>query len=426
MLVGYVQREQKAVSKQVYLDHNATTPVDPEVLEAMLPYYREVFGNASSIHHFGAAAKKGIDQARETVAAYLGCEPTEVIFTSGATEADNHVLRGVLEARAKQGKHIVVSAIEHPAILTTADKLKALGAHVTVVGVNASGVVDPEAVKAALRPDTILVSIMYANNEIGTIQPIAEIGRIVKERGIQFHTDAVQAAGKLPLKVKDLGVDFMSLSGHKIYGPKGVGVLYLRRGSFIRPIVTGGHHEFNRRAGTENVPGIVGFAKAFQLAQDRAEADGHRIAHMRDHLAQRLLEKIPHIYLTAHDAPRVSNTLHVLFNFIEGEGLMLKLSLNHGIAISTGSACTSGSLEPSHVLSAMGINKQLANSGVRFSLGRANTLEEMDYVADALAREVQILREMSPLYEAYIKGRMKDADRAVYDTFVTALPGGGR
>jgi cysteine desulfurase len=390
------------------------------VLDTMLPYYREVFGNASSIHHFGAAAKKGLDEAREIVATYLGCEPTEVVFTSGATEADNHVLRGVFEARRQKGKHIIVSAIEHPAVLITAEKLKQAGADVTFVGVDGNGMIDPEAVRAALRDDTILVSIMYANNEIGTIQPIAEIGRIVKERGIMFHTDAVQAAGKLPLRVKDLGVDFMSLSGHKIYGPKGIGVVYIRRGAFIRPIITGGHHESNRRAGTENVPGIVGFAKAFQLAHERMEEDGRRIGEMRDHLQRRLLELIPNIYVTAKNARRLPGTLHVLVNFIEGEGLMLKLSLNHGIAISTGSACTSGTLEPSHVLSAMGISKQLANSGVRISLGRGNTPAEMDYVAEAMAREVKILRDMSPLYDSYTRGRMSEDDRRMYDSFVTA------
>lgn len=405
--------------ESIYLDHNATTPVDPLVLEAMLPYLQGSFGNASSIHSFGQAAHKGVEEAREKVAHYLGCEPKEVIFTSGATESDNHMLVGVSEAMQKKGKHIIVSAIEHPAILSTAERLEKMGYEVTRVGVDSRGVVSPEAVRAALRDDTILVSIMYANNETGAIQPIADIGRIVKERGILFHTDAVQAAGKLSLRVDDLGVHFMSLSGHKIYGPKGIGVLYIRRGSFIRPLLTGGHHEFNRRAGTENVPGIVGFGKAFELAHERMAVDGPRIGALRDRLQKRLLETVPNIYLTAAEAPRVPNTLHVLFHFVEGEGLLLKLTMLHGIAVSTGSACTSGTLEPSHVLAAMGINKQLGNSGVRISLGRSNTEAEIDRTAAALAKEIAGLRNMSPLFEAYRRGRMSDADRAVYDTWVT-------
>jgi cysteine desulfurase len=404
----------------IYLDHNATTPVDPLVLEAMLPYWKETFGNASSLHLFGLAAKKGMDEARANVASHLGCEPREVIFTSGATEADNHVLLGAYEATKKKGNHIVISAIEHPAILNTAERLEKLGASVTRVGVDRRGVVDAEAVRAALRDDTILVSIMYVNNETGAIQPIPEIGKIVKERGIQFHTDAVQAGGKLGLRVDELGVDFMSLSGHKIYGPKGVGVLYVRRGSFIRPLLTGGHHEFNRRAGTENVAGFVGFATAFALAHERRAADEARIAQIRDALQARLRALVPHIYVTAGEAPRVANTLNVLFHFVEGEGLLMRLSLNHGIAISSGSACTSGSLEPSHVLAAMGISKQLGNSGVRISLGRGNSMAEVETIAQALAKEVATLRAMSPLYDAYERGKMKDEDRVAYETWSTA------
>jgi cysteine desulfurase len=410
----------KATTKDpIYLDHNATTPVDPEVLEAMLPFLRESFGNASSIHHFGQTAKKGVDQARAIVAGHLGCDEREVIFTSGATESDNHVLVGVLEALKRKGNHIVVSAIEHPAILETAKRLEKHGAEITRVLPDETGTVRPEAVEAALRDDTILVSIMAANNETGAIQPIAQIGKIVKARGIQFHTDAVQAAGKMSLKVDELGVDFMSLSGHKIYGPKGVGVLFIRRGSYIRPVSTGGHHEFNRRAGTENVPAIVGFGKAFDLAHQRMAEDNPRLEAMRDHLQARLLADIPNIYVTAREARRNPNTLHLLFHFVEGEGLLLKLSMFHGIGLSTGSACTSGTLEPSHVLNAMGISKQLGNSGARISLGRGNTMEQMDIVADALIKEVGGLRDMSPLQDAFSRGTLAEDDRRDYEIWMT-------
>lgn len=403
----------------IYLDHNATTAIDPLVLEAMLPYLQGTFGNASSIHAFGQAANKGVDAARETVASHLGCQGREVIFTSGATESDNHALVGVFEALKDKGKHIVVSGIEHPAVLTTAKRLEAAGAEVTRVLPDATGTVRPETVAAALRDDTILVSIMYANSETGAVQPIVEIGKVVKARGIQFHTDAVQAAGKWSLNVDELGVDLMSLSGHKIYGPKGIGVLYIRRGTYIRPLMTGGHHEFNRRAGTENVPGIVGFAKAFELAHERMAEDMPRIAARRDHLQKRLLEMVPNIYISSRDALRNPNTLHVLFHFVEGEGLLMRLMLQHGIAISTGSACTSGTLEPSHVLAAMGISKQLGNSGIRISLGRGNTMGQMDRVAEALATEVATLRAMSPLQDAYERGTLRAEDLADYQTWMT-------
>lgn len=403
----------------IYLDHNATTPLDPDVLEHMLPYLKETFGNASSIHHFGFAAKKGVDEARAIVAEQLGCEAEEVVFTSGATESDNHVLRGVFEAKKGKGNHLIVSAIEHPAVMTTAQRLEKLGAEVTYLGVNEDGIVDPEAVRDAIRDDTILVSIMAANNEVGSVQPIAAIGEIVREKGVMFHSDAVQAAGKLPLKVDDLNVNFMSLSGHKIYGPKGIGVLYIRRGSFIRPLITGGHHEFNRRAGTENVAGMVGFGRAFQLAHERMKQDNERIGALRDHLQKRLLESIPHLYVTAANAERLPTTLHVLFHFVEGEGILMKMSINHGIAVSTGSACTSGTLSPSHVLDALGISKQLANSGIRISLGRGNTREEMDRVAEAFVQEVAQLKQMSPLFDSYAGGRMKPEEKHQYDKHMT-------
>jgi len=409
-------------SNPIYLDHNSTTPVDPLVLESMLPFLQGTFGNASSLHLFGAAAKQGIDDAREIVARYLGCDTEEVIFTSGATESDNHVLRGVADAFKGKKNHIITSAIEHPAILTTAKLLKKAGCAVTFIRVSKDGVVDPEEVKAAINEKTMLISIMYANNEIGTLQPIVDIGRIAKEKGVLFHTDAVQAAGKVSVNVDELGVDFMSLSGHKIYGPKGTGVLYIRKKSKIQPLVTGGHHEFGKRAGTENVSGIVGFGRAFELAHQRMAVDNPRIAELRDYLQQRLLETIPHLYMTSMTAPRNSNTLHVLVHFIEGEGLLLKLSINHQIGISTGSACTSGSLEPSHVLEAMGISKQLGNSGIRLSLGRGNTKEEMDRTAEAMSKEIATLRSMSPLYDSFTRGRMSEADRNIYETWVTPQP----
>jgi len=403
----------------IYLDHNATTPVDPLVLEAMLPYLREHFGNASSLHGFGEKARKAVEEAREKIAGVLGCASQEVIFTSGATESDNHALQGSFEALKHKGRHIVTSAIEHHAVLSTVKKLQKAGAEATLVAPNANGAIDPEAVAAALRDNTILVSVMYVNNETGAVSPIGEIGRRVKERGIQFHTDAVQAAGKLPLKVDDLNVDLLSLSGHKVYGPKGIGILYIRRGSFLRPLLYGGHHEFNRRAGTENVPAIVGLGRAFELAAERQIEDNRRVREMRDLLQQKLLAGIPHLHITGGGGERVANTLHILFHFVEGEGLILRLSLNHGIAVSSGSACTSGSLTSSHVLTAMGIPPQAANSGIRLSLGRFNTMEEMETVAAAVVREVERLRQMSPLFDAYQHGKMKPEDRAVIDRWTT-------
>lgn len=405
--------------KGIYLDHNATTPVDPLVLESMLPFLQESFGNASSIHAFGRDAASGLTAARETVAGLLGCTPNEVLFTSGATESDNLALRGVVAANRKKGNHIIISAIEHPAVLNTAQALEKEGVQVTYLPVDSDGIIDPAQVSAAIQPDTILVSVMYANNETGVIQPIAAIGKIVREAGVLFHTDAVQAAGKLPLNVDALQCDLMSLSGHKIYGPKGVGVLYVRTGVKIAPMITGGHHEFNKRAGTENVPNIAGFAKALELAEQRREEDARRIGEMRDRLEKRLLELLPQIFITAQGAPRLPNTSHLLLHFIEGEGFLMRLALNHGIAISTGSACTSGTLGTSHVLDAMGLPKQLANSGVRISLGRGNTMEEMELAATAIAQEAQRLRDMSPLYDNYHNGRMAEEDRRRYDVWAS-------
>lgn len=405
--------------KKIYLDHNATTPVDPAVLDAMLPYLKETFGNASSIHRFGREAHDGLTLARDAVADILGCTSKEVIFTSGATESDNMALRGVVAANRKKGNHIIVGSIEHPAVLDTAQALEKEGVQVTYLAVDTDGLVDPAQVAAALRPDTVLVSVMYANNETGVVQPIAEIGKLVRDKGVLFHTDAVQAAGKFALNVDELHADLMSLSGHKIYGPKGIGVLYVRKGTKIAPLIIGGHHEFNKRAGTENMPGIVGFAKAFELAEQRREQDNRRIGEMRDYLEKRLLELISRIFITAQDAPRLPNTSHMLLHFIEGEGFLMRLALNHGIGISTGSACTSGTLGTSHVLDAMGLPKQLANSGVRISLGRSNTMDEMEQTALAIAEEAKRLRDMSPLFDNYYSGRMAEQDRRYYDDWAT-------
>ncbi len=382
----------------VYMDHAATTPVDPRVLEAMLPYFSEKFGNASSIYSLGREARQAIEEARRTVAEILHAKPEEIIFTSCGSESDNLAIRGVAFAQRHRGKgnHIITSPIEHHAVGHTVEQLeKYFGFEVTYVPVDKYGVVDPDDVGRAIRDDTILITIMYANNEVGTIEPIAEIGKIARQKGIPFHTDAVQAAGALSLNVDELNVDLMSLSGHKFYAPKGIGILYVRKGTPLLPMQTGGGHEHNRRAGTENVPYIVGIATALKIAYEEFESNNSHVKRLRDRLIQGILERIPDVYLTGHPTNRLPNNASFVFKNAEGESILLGLDLK-GVCASSGSACTSGSLEPSHVLLAMGIPPEDAHGSIRLTLGRENTDEDVDYVLEVLPPIVQRLRSMSP------------------------------
>jgi len=383
------------MERLVYLDHAATTPVDERVLEAMLPYLRQHYGNPSSIHRPGRDAARALREAREQVAAILNCTPKEIIFTSGGTESDNLALRGIAFAQraAGRGRHIVVSAVEHKAVLDTARELaERYGFEVTVVPVDEHGRVAVEDVAAALRPDTVLVSVMYANNEVGTIQPVEAIGALCRERGIPFHTDAVQAAGHLPLDVEALQVDALSISGHKVYGPKGVGLLYLRSGTPCWPQITGGGQEGGRRSGTENVPGIVGLAKALSLAHEDREAENARLKALRDHLVREVLARIPDVYLTGHPTERLPHHASFVIRGLEIQGVLMGLDLA-GVAASSGSACTSAAQTPSHVLTAMGIPHEDAAGHLRLTLGRSTRKEDVDYAVQVLVDVVARVRE---------------------------------
>jgi cysteine desulfurase len=386
--------------RTIYLDHAATTPVDPAVVEAMLPYWTEFYGNASSLHHKGREASDALEEARQTVAGLLGCKEREVVFTGCGTESDNLALRGVAFAQAERGKkHLITSSIEHHAVSHTVEQLVGkFGFEATFLPVDKHGLVDPDDVKRAIRDDTALVSIMYANNEVGTIEPIAEIGKVTRAKGVPFHTDAIQAGGSLDLNVDRLGVDLLSLSAHKFYGPKGVGILYVRRRTPLMTMQTGGAHENRRRAGTENVPYIVGAATALQMAQAGAAAENARLTTLRDRLIKGILEGVPGSALTGHPTQRLANSASFVFRFIEGEGILLNLD-TLGVCASSGSACTSASLEPSHVLLAMGLPVEVAHGSLRLSLGKSNTEQDVDYVIEHLPRIVQRLREMSPLYD---------------------------
>lgn len=377
---------------RVYFDYNATTPPAPEVIERVAGATRDLFGNASSVHHFGQQAKAALDDARSAVAALLQADPSEVVFTSGGTEADNFAIRGVADALEPMGKrHLVVSAIEHEAVLNTAKALAKRGWRVTHVPVDQSGVVSPERVREALTDDTALVSVMHANNEIGTIQPVAEIAALAHARGALMHTDAVQSVGKIPVNVRALGVDLLALSAHKFNGPKGAGILYVRRGTRLLPILTGGKHERNRRAGTENVPAIVGMGVAARLAAQKLEAEGVRVAALRDRLEAGILAAVPGTAVNGEGSARVPNTTNISFDRVEAESLLIALDLE-GIAVSTGSACSSGTLEPSHVLKAMGYPVHRTQNSLRFSLGLFSTDAEVDRVVETLPRLVEKLR----------------------------------
>jgi cysteine desulfurase len=384
-----------APDRIIYLDHAATTPVDPRVVEAMLPYFSQSYGNASSIYTLGRAAHKALDEAREKIAAVLGCRPTELIFTGCGSESDNLAIKGAAQANQKKGNHIITSAIEHHAVLHTCQYLEKFGYEITYLPVDHDGQVDPAAVEQAITDKTVLVSIMYANNEVGTIQPISEIGQMCRARRIPFHTDAVQAGGALDLNVNRLGVDMLSLSAHKFYGPKGVGILYIRQGTRILPQMQGGSQERNRRAGTENVPGIVGAGEALRLAYAELETTNARLRALRDQLIERLLT-IPGAHLTGHPTERLPNNASFCFERIEGESVLIELDIR-GIAASSGSACTSASLDPSHVLLAMGIPTELAHGSLRLTLGKENTQEDVDAIAQALPGIIEKQRALSPL-----------------------------
>ena len=381
----------------IYLDHAATTPMRSEVKEAMLPYLSEHYGNPSSIYRIGREARAAVDEARETVADILGAMPKEIVFTSGGSEADNQAIFGVALANRSKGKHIITTAIEHHAVLHTVEYLEKLGYKITILPVDSDGLVDPESVRQALTDETILVSIIYGNNEIGTIQPIKEIASILKGHQAVFHTDGVQAVGHIPIDVVDLGVDMLSLSAHKFYGPKGVGALYVRRGVRFSPLIHGGAQENGHRAGTENVAGIVGLAKALELATEEMESESARLTELRDYLIEGLESQVPHMRVNGHRTRRLPGNVNVCFRYIEGESLLLNLDMNN-IAASSGSACTSGSLEPSHVLLALGLPHEIAHGSLRMTLGRDTTKEEIDRVLEILPGIVDKLRKMSPLY----------------------------
>jgi len=386
--------------KRIYLDHAATTPLDPRVLEAMLPYFTEFFGNPSSIHSYGRDTRKVIEEARGTIAREIGAaEPREIIFTGSGSESDNLALRGIASAYRSRGNHIITSAIEHHAVYDTCKALEKQGFEVTLIPVNSVGLVDPDDVIKALTERTILVSIMHANNEVGTIQPIAAIGRLLKERKVLFHTDAVQTVGAIPVNVNELSVDLLSMAAHKFYGPKGVGALYVRKGVKLDPLIYGGAQERNRRAGTENIAGIVGMAKALSLANANLEEDQKRITALRDYLIDSVLNNFEYVRLNGDRNARLPGNVNFSFEFIEGESLLLNLDLK-GIAASSGSACTSGSLEPSHVLLAMGICHEIAHGSLRLTLGKSTTKEEIDYLLGVLPEIVAKLRAMSPLYNS--------------------------
>jgi len=380
--------------RRVYLDNNATTPVLPEVFEAMRPYFAEHFGNASSIHHHGQETRAAVERARESVAALLGCRASEIVFTSGGTEADNLAISGV----TRPGDHVITSTIEHHAVLNSCKHLESTGCEVTYVPVDGRGLVDSEDVRRALRPHTKLITIMMANNETGVLQPVEEIGKIAAEADVYFHTDAVQAAGKVPIDVNRLGCDLLSISGHKLHAPQGVGALFIRNGTVLEPMFHGGSHERSRRAGTENVPGIIGLGKAAELAREALErGDLARMSAMRDQIEQTILSEVQATGVNGEGAPRVPNTTNIHFDYIEGESLVIALDLK-GLAVSTGAACSSGAIEPSHVLTAMGLPPEIARASLRFSLGKQNTPEDVQFALDLVPQTVARLRELSPVY----------------------------
>ena len=388
----------------IYLDNAATTKTAPEVVDAMLPYFSEYYGNASTIYSLGAESKKAMDHARQTIADSMGAKPEEIYFTAGGSESDNWALKATAEAYASKGKHIITTKIEHHAILHTCEYLEKRGFEITYLNVDRDGLISLDELKAAIRPDTILISVMFANNEIGTIEPIAEIGEIAKEHGVLFHTDAVQAYAQVPINVDEMHIDMLSASGHKLNGPKGIGFLYIRKGVKIRSFVHGGAQERSRRAGTENIPGIVGLGAAVERAMRIMDSKTRKEIELRDYLIGRLENEIPHCWLNGHRTKRLPNNINFSFLFIEGESMLIMLDMK-GICASSGSACTSGSLDPSHVLLAIGLKHEEAHGSLRLTLSEDSTKEEMDIVAEEVKKIVQRLRDMSPLYEDFLKNQ---------------------
>jgi cysteine desulfurase len=384
--------------KRVYFDHNATTPMAPEVLAAMLPYFGEAYGNASSIHAFGQDARGAVERARLSVAALLDAHPSEITFSSGGTESNNQAIFGVLGNAPEPGRHVITSAIEHVAVLDSCKELVARGVDVTFLPVDREGLVDPEDVRRAIRPGTALITLMLANNELGTIEPIAEIGKIAREHGLVFHTDAVQAAGKIPIDVATLGVDLLSIAAHKFNGPKGVGALYVRKGTSLKPLLHGGHSERDRRPGTEDVAAIAGMGRAAELALSHMHEHAVQVSALRNRLENGLLDRVPQCWVNAARAPRMPNTTNITFPFIEGEAIVIALDLK-GIACSTGAACSSGAVEPSHVLRAIGLAPEDARATLRLSLGPQNTPEEVDYALETIPAVIDRLRQLSPVYK---------------------------
>ena len=388
----------------IYLDNAATTKTAPEVVDAMLPYFSEYYGNASTIYSLGAESKKAMDHARQTIADSLGAKPEEIYFTAGGSESDNWALKATAEAYASKGKHIITTKIEHHAILHTCEYLEKRGFEITYLNVDRDGLISLDELKAAIRPDTILISVIFAKNEIGTIEPIAEIGEIAKEHGVLFHTDAVQAYAQVPINVDEMHIDMLSASGHKLNGPKGIGFLYIRKGVKIRSFVHGGAQERSRRAGTENIPGIVGLGAAVERAMRIMDSKTRKEIELRDYLIGRLENEIPHCWLNGHRTKRLPNNINFSFLFIEGESMLIMLDMK-GICASSGSACTSGSLDPSHVLLAIGLKHEEAHGSLRLTLSEDSTKEEMDIVAEEVKKIVQRLRDMSPLYEDFLKSQ---------------------
>ena len=386
-----------------YFDNAATTRTDDEVLKEMLPYFSENYGNPSSIYKLGRTNRRAVEIAREQVAKVINADPNEVYFTAGGSESDNTAIRGIAYAYKQKGNHIITSKIEHPAVLETCKQLEKEGFEVSYIGVDENGIINLEELKSEIRETTTLITVMFANNEIGTIEPIAEIGKIAKEHNIVFHTDAVQAVGSVKIDVKEMNIDSLSLSGHKLYGPKGIGALYVRKGVRFQKFVNGGHQERNKRAGTENVPGIVGLGKAIELAYQNLDEHNKKIKELRDYYVAEVQKRIPYIKINGDMEKRLPGNSNISFRFIEGEGLLLNLDLK-GICASSGSACTSGSLDPSHVLLAIGLPHEIAHGSLRITIGKYNTKEEVDYLLDNLEEIVSRLRNMSPLWEEFIEG----------------------
>lgn len=390
------------MNKKVYFDHAATTPTDQQVVDAMLPYFTEQYGNPSSIYEIARGNKQAIDQAREQVASAINAESREIYFTAGGTEADNWAIKGIAESYKDKGNHIITTEMEHHAVLHTCEYLERQGYKVTYLPVDEFGLVSVKDVEQAITEETILISVMFANNEIGTVQPIKEIGEVAKKHNIMFHTDAVQAIGHIPVDVKEMNIDLLSLSGHKLYGPKGIGALYVRKGVKLRAFIHGGAQERRRRGGTENVPAIVGLGKAIEVAMANMEEENKKLTELRDYLIERISEDIPYCKLNGHPTERLPGNVNFSFHFIEGEALLISLDM-YGIFCSSGSACTSGSLDPSHVLLAIGLPHEIAHGSLRVSLGKHNTKEDADYLLEKLPLVLQRLRDMSPLYEDFIK-----------------------